>query len=507
MADQKISELNNITGANVDDATDELAIVDASANETKKITRAEFFKSVRHANVYQTRAEAISALPSLPVDSYFWIGDLGFQKVATSSAISDMSNVIPSGDISVKHFGAVGDGVTDDTAAIQAAFDFAEADQYTTYIPPGDYLISSTVTIKASCFGSGEQASRFITASADFDAVHLKDSADFLRLQSFGIYNLVGTSTGSGLTLVRNNNNTVLESIYALNFTIGFNFNALNFAQGIRMCRADGCTTGFFVDGRDIDDTGAGTTLVFNQCYTVGAITAFDLSYTTSITLIQPIVDVDPTTTTCIQTLGVGTLNVYDFHFEGTPGGDGQFFRFITSGSLGQFLNIFGGYVTTADLTGLNFDFMRLDGVNDDIEVNVFGVGSRNVTLDGNDTFKLTNTSGNITLNIHGFSWPGRDVDTSSLNGSYVFKDYTQQNALPILTGIASIESGDNISTGKSGNPRALVAVYDTDDTAVPTARAVVANQFNNGDFKVRFYDETGAEVTATPFNVSWVAW
>lgn len=46
MADQKISQLNNITGADVDDATDELAIVDASANETKAITRGELFASV-----------------------------------------------------------------------------------------------------------------------------------------------------------------------------------------------------------------------------------------------------------------------------------------------------------------------------------------------------------------------------------------------------------------------------------------------------------------------------
>lgn len=46
MADQKISELNSITGANVDDANDELAIVDANASETKRITRAELFKGI-----------------------------------------------------------------------------------------------------------------------------------------------------------------------------------------------------------------------------------------------------------------------------------------------------------------------------------------------------------------------------------------------------------------------------------------------------------------------------
>lgn len=46
MADKKISELTSITGANVDDANDTIAIVDSSAGQTKKITRAELFKGV-----------------------------------------------------------------------------------------------------------------------------------------------------------------------------------------------------------------------------------------------------------------------------------------------------------------------------------------------------------------------------------------------------------------------------------------------------------------------------
>lgn len=46
MANKKISELTTITGASVNDANDFLPIVDSSVNETKKITRSEFFKSV-----------------------------------------------------------------------------------------------------------------------------------------------------------------------------------------------------------------------------------------------------------------------------------------------------------------------------------------------------------------------------------------------------------------------------------------------------------------------------
>jgi len=51
MADTKISELTSITGANVNDTADELAIVDGSATQTKKITREELFQGVSKAKV------------------------------------------------------------------------------------------------------------------------------------------------------------------------------------------------------------------------------------------------------------------------------------------------------------------------------------------------------------------------------------------------------------------------------------------------------------------------
>lgn len=46
MTDKKISELVSITGADVDDTADELAIVDGSLSETKRITREELFKGI-----------------------------------------------------------------------------------------------------------------------------------------------------------------------------------------------------------------------------------------------------------------------------------------------------------------------------------------------------------------------------------------------------------------------------------------------------------------------------
>ena len=61
--------------------------------------------------------------------------------------------------VSVKDFGAVGDGVTDDTAAVQAALNTGKA----VYVPTGVYKISSKLTLSTSqmVFGDGAYASKF----------------------------------------------------------------------------------------------------------------------------------------------------------------------------------------------------------------------------------------------------------------------------------------------------------------------------------------------------------
>ena len=72
----------------------------------------------------------------------------------------------------VKDYGAVGDGTTDDTAAIQAAVDASEADKTNgggvVYFPAGTYLISATLTIdEENVQFVGEGRSSIIKAAAD----------------------------------------------------------------------------------------------------------------------------------------------------------------------------------------------------------------------------------------------------------------------------------------------------------------------------------------------------
>lgn len=76
--------------------------------------------------------------------------------------------------VSVLDFGAVGDNVNDDTAAIQAAVNAVIANGGgTVYVPPGSYKVTATITLGASVsiIGSGKLASKFYPTTAVTGAV------------------------------------------------------------------------------------------------------------------------------------------------------------------------------------------------------------------------------------------------------------------------------------------------------------------------------------------------
>jgi hypothetical protein len=109
--------------------------------------------------------------------------------------------------VSVKDFGAVGDGVADDTAAIQAAIDSLSAQGGAVYFPEGDYLTTNVLTIakdRVSIIGEG-YCSRIVCSNATSGAIIVKTPNTYTFF--FNLSNLqvqmsaASVTAGAALTL------------------------------------------------------------------------------------------------------------------------------------------------------------------------------------------------------------------------------------------------------------------------------------------------------------------
>ena len=98
--------------------------------------------------------------------------------------------------VSVKDFGAVGDGTTNDTTAVQNALNSGAS---VVYIPAGTYLISTKLTFSCNIYGDG--ATSIIKTVGDITALESTTSYGFIK-------SIKITSNGGGST---NNHGLVLK--------------------------------------------------------------------------------------------------------------------------------------------------------------------------------------------------------------------------------------------------------------------------------------------------------
>ena len=70
--------------------------------------------------------------------------------------------------VSVKDFGAVGDGVTNDTAAIQAAATYCAANSKSLlFVSGATYLTSGTISINCDVYGNNSTIKGYLIVAAD----------------------------------------------------------------------------------------------------------------------------------------------------------------------------------------------------------------------------------------------------------------------------------------------------------------------------------------------------
>ena len=126
-----------------------------------------------------------------------------YQKPGTGIPISDLSSSVQatlnkaSFFLNVKDFGAVGNGSTDDTSAIQQTIDALPASGGCVFIPPGTYAVSAPLTLSegAELCGAGSGSILRVTSAAlGIDVIRIGDGVSTL---SFGaVRHLKITSDG-----------------------------------------------------------------------------------------------------------------------------------------------------------------------------------------------------------------------------------------------------------------------------------------------------------------------
>jgi hypothetical protein len=94
---------------------------------------------------------------------------LGVQSIARATSLQGLISYSPAATFNVFSYGAHGDGVTDDTQAIQSAINAAEAGNGTVFFPAGKFIISAPLSITSSVTvqGIGYQSAgtNFITTN------------------------------------------------------------------------------------------------------------------------------------------------------------------------------------------------------------------------------------------------------------------------------------------------------------------------------------------------------
>jgi len=176
MSDVKISGLPSSTG--VDPASDFIPIVHNGT--TQKITPNELISGSGFVTDTELAATTGATL-------------VGFKQ--TGSTVARTVDVKLKETVSVKDFGAIGDGVTDDTAAIQAAINSTTSKEI--YFPSGIYICTSTLTVSNPITLVGESASSSILKFSGCNGIDITKSN--LDTTSNIVRNLSITTTDSGL--------------------------------------------------------------------------------------------------------------------------------------------------------------------------------------------------------------------------------------------------------------------------------------------------------------------
>ena len=207
--------INNITGS-LDNLTTQAKTtlvtsineVNSKANSLQSLIREVETTLFAYINEINNKTKDILALYDKNVEAGAGINGWAASLVSIGNGRTQADK--NSDIISVKDFGAKGDGVTNDTIAINKAIAAMIANNFTLYIPAGEYLFDSTISITAKdniCIkGDGRQKSKlvYVGTKTDIDLITIGDgltSFRGLQLEGFNIDSRTRMTNGVALKI------------------------------------------------------------------------------------------------------------------------------------------------------------------------------------------------------------------------------------------------------------------------------------------------------------------
>ena len=157
--------------------------------------------------------------------------------------------------VSVKDFGAVGDGIADDTAAIQAAINYAiSSGGICLNIPKGTYIVSSTIALaglnNTFIYGDGQDNTIIKTNATTGDVFYNSGNSFYNTFRDFSITSSV-TRTSGAMIHVKEERRALFERI-----KISKHFDGINF---------EGAEITYLKNSIIVDPTGAGTAIIIGS--------------------------------------------------------------------------------------------------------------------------------------------------------------------------------------------------------------------------------------------------
>lgn len=153
--------------------------------------------------------EAAAARASISGTTYPTLKDrLDSEYTDVTAQLADLA-------LNVKSFGAVGDGVTDDSSSVQEAINYVALNGGELYFPPGTYALANAVSLTSSVKpfsirGSGMASTIFVRISTLVGTPFIFQDCDNIVISNFGIVCNNGTIANASHGLAFNRCNHVL---------------------------------------------------------------------------------------------------------------------------------------------------------------------------------------------------------------------------------------------------------------------------------------------------------